>query len=140
MYHSEPVEFVRLDVGKPAQGDDVALSNYLTDDEWDACFYASMGRSHAPDFGQSVHLTIESLLAVGYRFQGLDEKGQKKDQVPNNNGRKLLIWLGNPDKVDVVEIYTNGRNFLKKHCPDMVDETDEEFEKAMRKAREQRKE
>jgi len=41
-------------------------------------------------------MTINALLAKGYVFSGLDEKGNKKQQVCNGiNAPKILIFLGN---------------------------------------------
>lgn len=114
----------------------MALSDYLTDDEWDACFYASMGgKAVSNDFGAAMHKTIRALLEIGYEFQGLDGDGNKKQQLPSGNASKILIWLGNPHHVDILAILENGRNFLKKHRPDWVDETDEEWAKQMEDAR-----
>lgn len=105
----------------------MAFSSYLTDDKWDACFYASFGASAAPDLSTSMHRTVDLLLARGYRFRGLDERGNRMTSVTSNNGKKLCLWLGNPYKVDAVGLMNSGRSFLKKHAPDLLGETDEEW-------------
>ncbi len=112
----------------------MALSDYLTDAEWDACYYAFAGQHAAPNFGESMHRTIESLLQSGYRFTGLDEFGNKRQQLPSNNPRKLcMMWFGDPKptKADIMRIFDSGRAFLKQHLPALVDETDEDWAKQM---------
>lgn len=105
----------------------MALSDYLTSDEWDACLYM-MQRGEDANFGDAMHRTIQSLLSAGYQFAGLYADGNKKQQIPGtNNGKKLCIFLGNPHNCDVAAILDNGRNFIKKHLPDLVGETDEEW-------------
>lgn len=106
----------------------MALSDYLTSDEWDACFYAAAGQHAAPNFGESMHKTIQALLESGYRFPGLDEDGNKRVQVENGvNAPKACIFLGNPYKCDIIHILDRGREFWKQHLPRLVDETDEEW-------------
>lgn len=114
----------------------MALSDYLTGEEWDACFYASMGQHHSDNFGESMRKTIKALLASGYEFSGLDEFGEKQQQVCGGvNAPKVCIWLGNPHNVDVLECLRNGREFLQRHLPDLVDETDEEWAEQMETAK-----
>lgn len=107
----------------------MALSDYLTGDEWDACFYAMLKKSAAPDFGTSMHMTIDALLAKGYVFSGLDEKGHKKQQVCNGiNASKIMIFFGDTDGIDVVGILNNGRQFVQKNIPELLGETDDEWQ------------
>jgi hypothetical protein len=107
----------------------MALSDYLTGDEWDACFYAFLGQHQTSDFGASMRLTIDALLANGYRFSGLDEYGNKVAQVARmTNSRKIKVFFGNLSSDKVIKILDNGRSFLKTHLPNLVDETDEEWE------------
>ena len=114
----------------------MALSDYLMGEEWDACFYTSMGQHHTGNFGESMEKTIKYLLEKGYRFPGLDEAGSKRVQVGNGvNAPKVCIFLGNPYKCDVLGILDNGRNFLKQNAPELVDETDEEWEQQQQEAR-----
>jgi hypothetical protein len=115
----------------------MALSDYLTSDEWDACYYAFLGKAAARNLGTSMHKTIDALLATGYRFAGLDEHGNKSHYIPCGNGEKLCMFLGNPHGIDPLTVLDNGRNFLKQHLPDWVDETDEEWSAQMKAAREQ---
>lgn len=109
----------------------MALSDYLTDDEWDACFYAHLNHE-ASNFGEVMHDTIDALLREGYTFQGLDEKGNKLRQIHSKNPSKILIFLGNPENYDVLSVIKNGREFLKKHCNHLVAETDAEWEEKLK--------
>lgn len=113
----------------------MSLSDYLTGDEWDACYYASLGKHHSSNFGESMHKTIDALLAVGHKFPGLDKDGNKKEQVSNVNANKTLIFFGDPT-VDALNILDNGRNFLKKKLPHLVDETDDEWHEELKSAKE----
>ena len=114
----------------------MALSDYLTSDEWDACFYASLGQNNAANFGDSMHKTIGGLLEAGHIFPGLDAEGGKLEQVECGvNAPKVCIFLGNPHKVDVLQCLDRGRTFLKEHLPSLVDETDDEWEQQMKQAR-----
>ena len=115
----------------------MALSDYLTDSEWDACFYASMGQHISSNFGDSMHKTIDALLKSGYVFSGLDDSGNKKQQIRGTgNPFKVCIFLGNPHNVDVLEILDSGRRFLKEYLPSLVDETDENWVQQMKEGRE----
>lgn len=118
----------------------MALSDYLTSDEWDACFYTSIGQHNLNDFGELMHKTIDKLIETGYKFEGLDEKGDRKIQIPNTkNGEKLCMFLGNPYNIDPLKVADNGRNFLKTHCPELVNESDEEWEKIINEIKEENK-
>lgn len=103
----------------------MALSDYLTGDEWDACWYFYCGKGG--NFGESMHSTIDAMLAKGYRFRGLDERGAKDHQISSNNPSKVLIFLGNPHNVDIMALLENGRRFVKENAPDLLEETDEEW-------------
>ena len=106
----------------------MALSDYLTSDEWDACFYASFGQHQSESFGASMHKTILTLISAGYEFSGLDEFGNKRETVGGGvNAPKVCIFLGNPHNVDVLQCLDNGRKFLKEQYPVLVDETDDEW-------------
>jgi hypothetical protein len=119
----------------------MALSDYLSSEEWDACYYASFFACQADNFGDSMHQTIEKLLASGYKFQGLDENGHKHHQVSGtNNPQKLMkAWFGEDNGVVLSEVIANGRNFLKQHCSSLVVETDAQFEEAIAALREHEK-
>ena len=115
----------------------MALSDYLTSDEWDACFYAYFGQHHTDNFGVSMRTTIDALLEAGHRFSGLDESGNKSQQVGNGvNAPKLLIFTGNPCSVDVLTCLDSGRRFLKEKLPSLVDESDEEWAEELAKLEE----
>lgn len=113
----------------------MALSDYLTGDEWDGCFYV-MATHGGDNFGQVMHRTIDELLKAGHEFPGLDENGNKEAQVENGiNAPKVLIFLGNPEGINVEAIVRNGRNFIKKEAPALLKESDEEWEKFLRDAK-----
>ena len=117
----------------------MALSDYLTGDEWDGCFYASFGQHQAENLDASMHKTIQHLLQKGYSFTGLDGQGNKRVQVGNGiNAPKLVMFFGNSYKLDPGELLDNGRNFLKQHAPELVDETDQEWAEQMAKAKEKK--
>lgn len=114
----------------------MALSDYLTGDEWDACFYASLGPHSGANFGESMHKTIDALLAVGHDFPGLDDEGKKFQQVDGGvNAPKVCMFIGNPHGCDPLGILDNGRRFLKEKLPDLVTETDAEWDEQMKVAR-----
>jgi len=114
----------------------MALSDYLTGQEWDACFYAFIGQHAAEDLGGSMRKTINHLLGLGYRFPGLNDDGSKKVQVENGiNAPKVCIFLGNPHGCDILGILDSGREFWKRHDPTMVDETDDEWAEQMQDAK-----
>ena len=119
----------------------MALSDYLTSDEWDACYYVHYGRmgEGVVSLADSMHKTIDKLLEKGYKFSGLDEKGQKLQQVENGiNAEKLVgAMMGTMQLSEAIEIFGKGRAFLKEHCPEMVDETDEEWEAQKKEALEE---
>jgi hypothetical protein len=104
----------------------MALSDYLTGDEWDACYYVAMIAHRGENFGDSMQQTIVALLKNGYRFTGLDEYGMKVEQVEDGiNAPKLFIFLGNPNKIDTTPILENGRRFLRLFAPALLAESDE---------------
>ena len=112
----------------------MALSDYLTGDEWDACYYVAMIAHRGENFGDSMHQTIEALLANNYSFRGLDEHGMKLQQVEDGiNAPKILIFLGNPNKIETLPILENGRRFLKLFAPELVVESDEIWAKLVAK-------
>lgn len=113
----------------------MALSDYLTSDEWDACFYAFFGQHMTNDFGASMRMSINRLLSLGYQFPGLDSTGSKLRQVENGvNAEKLLFFFGMIPQEQTNQMLTSGRNFWLKHDPKMVDETDDEWAEQTEKA------
>ena len=109
----------------------MALSDYLTNEEWDACFYAFVGPGPKgqswTDLGQCMHAVIDAAIAGGYSYDGLTSTGEKKHQIPSDNPSKILIWLGNPHGVDILGVLRSGRTWIKAHLPDWLTETDEEW-------------
>ena len=113
----------------------MAISDYLTDEEWDACFYRMAGGAGEGNLGAAIRDTIDKLLTVGYEFTGLDESGNKAQQISSGNPSKVCMFIGNPHGVDPVALLESGRNFLKRVSPELVEETDEEWDKQMADAR-----
>ena len=112
----------------------MALSDYLTNDEWDACYYVAMIAHRGENFGDSMQQTITALLKNGYRFTGLDEYGMKLEQVEDGiNAPKILIFLGNPNKIDTLPLLENGRRFLKLFAPALLAEPDELWDELVEK-------
>lgn len=107
----------------------MALSDYLSGDEWDACFYAFFGKSQADNLGDSMRKTIEVLLASGYRFEGLDDRGYKSLQIEgtNNSQKFMQAFFGEDNGIILSDVIKNGRSFMKNNCPELISETDEEF-------------
>lgn len=118
----------------------MALSDYLTGDEWDACLYAMFGQHAADNFGASMRKTITALLDSGYRFAGLDEHGHKRVQVCNGiNAPKVMAVarLRKPQKEEIFGWLSNGRKFLQRVLPSLVDETDQEWAEQLAAAEQQ---
>jgi len=111
----------------------MSLDDYLTEEEWNACFYAhSKGILKTEHFGQSMLLTIQALLKADYHFRGIDDKGGLKQKMDDGkNQKKLQFFFGNPENLDGFPWLENGRQFLKDHLPDWI-ESDQEWKKMMR--------
>lgn len=123
----------------------MALSDYLTDKEWNGMFYMFTGPRKWHDFGECMHAVIQELLKVGYRFEGLDEEGKKKQRVGDDiNGPKLAYLFeqafGDSGyvsgyKIDALSLLAEGRAFIKEHVPHLLHESDETWEEAYECAR-----
>jgi hypothetical protein len=118
----------------------MALSDYLTSDEWDACFYAllgSVGEKNNCRLGDTMRDLISQLLASGYTFEGLDDNGQKLSQIHGTGNPRKMVWMvcGGATPEEVLTCLENGRNFLKIHLPAVIDETDEQWLEQMKRAR-----
>jgi len=106
------------------------LSDYLNNNEFDACVYASFGKSPAKRFGDSIRITIKAMLNSGYKFQGFDSNGKEIKKVSKGNHERFLKALFGKNQ-DILKIIENGRSFMQIHCNDLISETDKEFEKTM---------
>jgi hypothetical protein len=116
----------------------MALSDYLTSTEWNGMFYMFAGPREWHDLGQCMHVVIEELLKVGYCFEGLDEKGQKKEQVGGGVNTTKLAFLfealfgrsGYESRrdIDPLALLADGRAFIKDHAPALLHESDESWE------------
>lgn len=117
----------------------MALSDYLTGPEWDACFFRfAFDNPEGKDLGSSMRETINFLLEEGYEFSGLDSSGNKITQVENGiNAPKVCIFLGNPYNCNITEIFNSGREFLKEYLPEKNIFSDEEWEKMVEEADQQ---
>lgn len=112
----------------------MALSDYLTSEEWNACFYRlnTQTRGETVNFGVIMRETINELLSNGYQFEGLNEKGHKKRQICNGvNAPKILLFMGNPKSLSVCAILEDGRDFIKEHLPHLLFETDAVWEQIL---------
>lgn len=116
----------------------MALSDYLTSTEWNGMFYMFAGPREWHDLGQCMRVVIEELLKVGYCFEGLDEKGQKKEQVGDGVNAPKLAFLfealfgrsGYESRrdIDSLALLADGRTFIKDHAPALLHESDESWE------------
>lgn len=115
----------------------MSLSSCLTADEWDACFYRAFtvndGQKALRDYMRE---TIQALLAAGYRFADLDEAGNElppaqRTGSTSTNWQKLLICLGNPYACDVEALLNNGRDFMRRNCPALVGQTDDDWQRKL---------
>jgi len=114
----------------------MALSDYLTNDEWDGMFYVFVGPGNEyGDLGACMHTIIEKLLSKGYEFQGLDGEGHKKEMLGGHNAPKVAYLFsrvfGTPfekDSVDPGKMLLNGRAFIKEHLPELLTESDESWQ------------
>lgn len=105
----------------------MALSDYLTSDEWDGCFYYYAGLGEL-DFGASIKELIPKLIAKGYRFTGFDKDGNKFAKIHNTgNAEKLVTAMFDNGKADLRKALISGREFIKKHAPELLTETDAEW-------------
>lgn len=117
----------------------MALSDYLTGEEWDACFYLhihdNLRRQKTTEpmmsLGDHMHYLIAELLRRGYKFSGLDENGNKKQQVCDGiNAAKFSgLFFGEWQPEPIRQIMESGRNFMKQHCAELVFESDEDWNK-----------
>ncbi len=117
------------------------LSNYLTDDEWDALLYlvyGPLGEEHEGNLGQTMDAGIQEMLELGYVFEHLDEAGEpdiEKGESDSINWMKVQIFTGNPHHLDPLEHAAGGRAFIKQNTPELLHDTDDEFEEGIATAR-----
>ncbi len=80
----------------------MALSNWLTRDEWNTVYFAGLGAAingaKCENLGDQMHLGIGELVKAGYKFQGIiaDENGnyEKVTQCCNGNETVLAEMIG----------------------------------------------
>lgn len=117
----------------------MALSDYLTSEEWDAIFYMMADpnvEEKAQNFGHAMRIQIERLQEAGHVFPGLDAEGNKVKQIASDNPEKIFAML-NEDAGKLVDCYAEGRKYLKEHYPGLVFDTDETYEQEIKEAREE---
>lgn len=110
----------------------MGFGDYLTDEEWDGCFYAqNLASCAGPSFGDVMHNFMDKLMAKGYRPVGLGPGGEKIEQQPSGNAQKFVnMAFGRLTKTDVLELIESGRAFIKKNIPELLEEpghSDAEF-------------
>lgn len=116
----------------------MSISRYLTDGEWDGCFYLWQSQTHH-SFSQVADKFINYLVQKNHVFQGLTEKGQPLKELHTTNADKIKFIKREPlyddGRVDIIE---SGRHFIKITCPELLMETDTEFEQKVSEARDAR--
>ncbi len=126
------------------------LSQFLTDDEWDALFYLAHGPLGDPEgnLGTSMDNGIRALLEAGYEFAALTAEGKPNPSaqvltgrpdagIPSMNAHKLRMFSGNPHHLNPLDYIKGGRTFVKVVAPALLHDTDEEFAKALELVEEQ---
>ena len=75
----------------------MALSNWLTRQEWNACFFAGMKEEICADLGTQLRLGIGLLHRSGYVFEGITSTAagdyEKVTQCCDGNERVLVEFL-----------------------------------------------
>lgn len=107
----------------------MALSDYLTSDEWDACFYrwVSAGIS---DFGTAIRETVFGVAKTGYVFEGVTAECEKIKQIPNTNNADKVVAIVKGDRHPgqlLVTSLVKGRFFIKRNAPSLLSEDDAKF-------------
>jgi hypothetical protein len=120
----------------------MSISNYLSDDEWDALYYLSFGPLGDPEgnLGLSMYNGVQALIEAGYEFEALDEEGEipeDQEEVESINWMKLKMFTGNPHNLDPFEHLRGGREFVNEYACELLHDTDEEFEAEIQKARDE---
>lgn len=108
---------------------DVALGEYLSASEWNACYYAFLSGKYV-SFGAAIQGCVADLLAQGYFFHGLDLRGHPRMRIYDSGNERRLAIITREIRTDAkehLEMMDGGRSFLKKHCPRLVRETDAEW-------------
>lgn len=117
----------------------MTLSDCLTDDEWDGCYYIYL--LHAKNnlsIGDVIRAVVRSLYEKGFYCKGIDINGNKLAYVPNNNDRKLKAALTGVNTYDMQHSLENGRKFIKEHLPEQLGETDDEWKTFLELAKEKK--
>lgn len=104
------------------------ISNYLTNEEWNAAAYiffnpnVNVDKTNFTDFDSAIKYMIRQLISNGYKFQGLDNEGNSGEIVPSENTEKLVkLFFGGAEPQEVIEWMKDGRAFLKTNLPDVLD-------------------
>lgn len=106
----------------------MAISDYLTSDEWDGCYYVFAGHDKL-NFMEVIRMVVPALYDKGYTMQGLDRECNRVQTVWSSNAHKLVaVMAGTQQHIDLRGALINGRNFIKQHLPELLKETDEQWE------------
>lgn len=109
----------------------MALADYLTDDEWNACLYlyASHSLSGIRDFNAALREAVPLMLRAGLSFKGLDAAGLEVAKVSSSNAEKFvrMFFYSKTDHALVMSWIGAGRAYLLSRCPSLVKETDEDW-------------
>lgn len=105
----------------------MALSNWLTRDEWNACYFAGMGEildgKEAEGLGDQLRLGIGVLHRAGYKFRGIDSTPEgdytKVTQCCEGNESVLAEMMGGYGGFNKFERAKETLEFAKKALPNV---------------------
>lgn len=105
----------------------MAISDYLTNDEWDGCYYVFMSQNQL-NFSEVIRSVVPALYEKGYQVQGLGRDCSRIQYGWGGNAKKLVAAMCGTGDADLRACVINGRNFIKQHLPELLRETDEQWE------------
>jgi hypothetical protein len=105
----------------------MAISDYLTEAEWDGCYYVFLGQ-HTGSLVDIIKQIVPALYDKGYTVEGLLPDCTLVKTMSGNNAIKLKAAMGTETKTYLKSVPNNGRNFIKQHLPELIKETDEQWE------------
>jgi hypothetical protein len=98
------------------------LSFYLSDQEWNAVFFIWLN-GHYENFRHAADFFIQKMLKKGYKFKGIDAKGNLVNKFKNENILKLLsIAVESTTDSEVLNskmLLLSGNSFLNEHAKEI---------------------
>ncbi len=82
----------------------MALSNWLTRDEWNACYFTGLRQGTGSDLGQQLCAGIAALHQAGYKFKGIESSA-------NGDYKKVTMCCEGNDSC-LVEVMTGTLDVL----------------------------